>query len=262
MSARWLVLGILVAGCGGTTGSALVQFTGAAGGPEGISAGAPYLTGAGYTLTLDRARLHLGAVYLNQSNPSAGRGHTGCVQPGAYGGELFGPLDLALLSAALQPFPGSGDGTQTQALSAEVWLLEGDIDAPDSETHVLEVAGSATRGGGRWPFSATVTIGQNRMKPAPSLAQPGANPICQQRIVSPIAPAGGALTPTEGGALTLRIDPRAMFEGVDFSLLGDGTSVPATPYVIPDVLGGISDQLFGGLRAAAGVYAISWTAAP
>jgi hypothetical protein len=253
-----LILFALVAGCSGTTGSALVQFGGAAGGPVGITPGQPYGTGAGFTLVLDRARLHLGALYLNQANPTSGRGQQACVQPGVYVGQLFGPLDLDLLSPALVPFPTSGDGTERPALSAEVWLLEGDIDAPDSQTPVLEVAGTATRGASTWPFTATITIGQNRMKPAPSLALPGANPICQQRIVSPIVPVGDTLTPTQGGTLTLRVDPRAMFEGVDFSLLGDGTTVPATPFVLPDQLGGISDQLFGGLRAAAGVYAITF----
>jgi hypothetical protein len=253
-----LCLFVLVAGCNGTTGTPLVQFGGAAGGPPGIAPGQPYETGAGYTLVLDQAQLHLGAVYLNQGTPSSGRGHQECVQPGVYVGELFGPLDLDLLSPSLVPFPTGGAGTERPAPSAEVWLLEGDIDAPDSQTHVLDVSGTATRGAGTWPFTATITIGQNRMKPAPSLALPGANPICQQRIVSPIVPVGDTLTPTEAGSLTMRVDPRAMFEGVDFALLGDGTTPPAAPYALPDQLGGISDQLFGGLRAAAGVYAISF----
>lgn len=239
-----------VVGCKGTTGNAIVSFSGLAGGPADSSPGIPYLTGSGYQLTLERAQLHLGAVYLNQNNPLSGAGETGCVLPGVYVGEVFGPLDLDLLSPALVPFPGLGEGTQTSARTAEVWLLEGDIDQVDSQTVVFDVAGTATKGGSSWPFSAQVTIGQNRALSPSSLALPGANPICKQRIVTPIAI---DLTPTEGGALTLRIDPRPMFDGVDFSLATPDAGTPPH-FVIPDEKGGISDQLFHGLRANAGVY--------
>ncbi len=249
-----LVVSALLTACNGTTGSALVSFSGTAQAPQGIAPGQAYQTGAGYTLVLDEARLHLGAIYLNQDNPSSGRGEVRCVLPGTYVGQIFGPVDLDLLSATPVAFPGMGEGTQTRALTAEVWLLEGDIDAPDSQTPVLEVRGSASRGADTWGFSATVTIGENRMRAPPSVAMPGANPICQQRIVTPIVPVGGEITPTDGGQLSLVVDARAMFEGVSFELLGP----PGAEYTIPDELGGISDQLFGGLRANAGVYAISY----
>jgi len=241
---------LTLAGCNGTTGNALVSFSGSAGGPADAAPGLTYTTGSGYALTLDRARLHLGAVYLNQNNPLSGAGETGCVLPGIYVGEVFGPLDLDLLSPTLVPFPGSGEGTQTTARTGEVWLLQGDIDQVDSQTVVFDVAGTATKDGTSWPFSAQVTIGQNRALAPPNLALPGANPICKQRIVTPIAI---DLTPTENGALVLRIDPRPMFDGVDFTLAMPDASTPPH-YVIPDEKGGISDQLFHGLRASAGVY--------
>jgi hypothetical protein len=252
MLSRTLVLLPFLAACG-TTGSALVTFGGVAGGPNDLVAGQPFVTGAGYSVALSEARLHLGAIYLNQDNPLSGKGDSGCVLPGIYVAQIFGPLDLDLLSSTMVSFPNRGEGTETVALTAEVWLLEGDIDAPDSQTVVLDVAGTATRGTTQWPFTASVTIGQNRAKPAPNVAMPGANPICKQRIVTPIAPVGGSLTPTNGGQLSLRVDPRAMFDGVDFSLL-DG----APPFVIPDALGGISDQLFNGLRSSTTVYSISF----
>jgi hypothetical protein len=201
--------------------------------------------------------LHFGAVYLNQANPLSGKGASGCILPGIYVGQIFGPLDLDLLSSSTKAFPTDGEGTELAALTAEVWLLEGDINTPDSETLVLDVAGTASKNGMSWPFSAMVTIGQNRMKPPPDAAMPGANPICAERIVTPIAPVGGQLTPTNGGTLELRVDPRHMFDGVDFSLLSaDPAAMP--PYVIPDAPGGIGDQLFNGLRADSGVYVISF----
>ena len=216
--------------------------------------GLAFTTGAGYALVLDRASLHLGAVYLNQSRPLSGAGETGCVLPGIYVGEVFGPLDLDLLSPALQPFPGVGEGTETAARTAEVWLLEGDIEQIDSDRTVLDVAGTATKGGVAWPFTAQVTLGRNRAVPPPNAAMPGANPICKLRIATPIAV---DLTPTDGGVLTLRVDVRHMFDGVEFSSATLVSDVPPA-YVIPDEKGGVGDQLLAGLRARAGVYDLTF----
>ena len=77
-------------------------------------------------------------------------------------------------------------------------------------------------------------------------ALPGSNPICKQRIVTPIAV---DLTPTDGGVLTLRIDPRGMFPTVDFSTL-TGTQ-------IPDTSAGAGAALFKGLLSNAGVYQLT-----
>ena len=129
------------------------------------------------------------------------------------------------------PFPTLGQATQTEARTAEVWLLEGDINRTDDSTVVLDLAGTAAKAGGSYPFSATVTIGQNRAEPPPDVAMPGANPVCHQRIVSAI---DVDILPMNGGALTLRIDPRGMLNGIDFSLLTSG------------------------LRANFGVYEFSW----
>ena len=63
-----------------------------------------------------------------------------------------------------------------------------------------------------------MTIGENRQQPVQNPALPGSNPICEQRIVTPIAV---DFTPTDGGVLTLRVDPRGMFNAVDFQLGDD-----------------------------------------
>jgi hypothetical protein len=251
MSVRPLLLLALLASCDATTGGDLVQFGGAAGGAPGVTAGVPFTTGSGWTVSLDRAHLHFGAVYLNESVPISGRGEQPCVQDGIYVGQIFGPLDLDLLSDALVPFPVLGQGTETPAHTAEVWLLEGDINRTDDAAEVLGLSGTASRAGATYPFHAAVTIGANRATPPPSLAMPGANPICEKRIVSPIPV---DLTPTRGGALTLVVDVRGMLNGLDFSL--------ATPdgagFVIPDEAGGAGGQLFAGLHASVGVYTLSF----
>lgn len=250
------VLVVLVTGCDGTTGSALVRFSGAAGGPTDIAPAQPYLTGYGYSLVLERARLHFGAVYLNRNVPLTGAGESDCVLPGTYVGQLFGPLDLDLLSPTLVDFPSAGEGTQTEARTAEVWLLEGDIGRTDDDTVVLDVSGTAEKDGSTYPFTGKVTIGQNRALPPPDVAMPGANPICRQRIVTPIAV---DLMPQDGARLVLRVDPRRMFDGVDFTLAPPDPASPGA-YLIPDEKGGIGDQLFHGLRRNDGVYAFSFEA--
>jgi hypothetical protein len=250
---------LALAACNDTTGQSIVSFTGRAGGAA-FDATTPFTTGSGYTVTLTKAQFHLGAVYLNQYNPESGAGTMPCVLDGIYVAQLFGPVDLDLLSPSMVTFPQPGSGTEALAHTAQIFLLEGDINAPDSTEPVLELAGTAQKGTMSWPFSATVTIGENRLPQVNDVSEPGANPICAQRIVTPIEPVGGSITPTNGGELTLGVDVRHMLDGVDFVYLTDGdTPAPAPPYVIPDELGNtVSDQLFAGLRSEANVYAISY----
>jgi len=241
------VLAILLAGCSGTTGSNLVTFQAQAGGPADATVPLVFDTAFGYHVSLTRAQLRVGAVYLNTSLPTSGAGATSCVLPGIYVAEAFGPVSVDLLSPVLQPFPAAGEGTQTQATTAEVWLTGGDVNAPIDPTVILDVAGTASSAAGTFPFQAAVTISSNRAIPVLTPALPGSNPICKQRIVTPIAV---GLTPTNGGVLTLRIDPRGMFQTVDFAT--------ATGGVIPDSSAGPGAALFKGLLSNAGVYQFTW----
>jgi hypothetical protein len=251
---RLIVLALVVTGCGGTTGSALVSFSATASGPADATGGAlAFTSGFGADVVLTLARLHLGAVYLNQSVPASGAAAGPCVSPGIYVGEAFGPLDVDLLSPTAQPFPVRGEGTQTAARTAEVWLTQGDVNADTDSTVILEVAGTAQQGGQPYPFTGAVTISANRKANVTSPALPGASPICHQRIVTPILV---DLTPTNGGTLHLQVDPRPMFDGVDFTALG-AAGVPS--YVIPDDSAGAGGALYRGLHANACVYTFTWS---
>ena len=213
-------------------------------------------------MSLTSAQLHFGAVYLNMSVPSSGGPQEPCVLPGIYVGQAFGPcdasgrcgVDVDLLSPSLTTFTTSGEGTVNQAVEAEVWLTGGDINAAQDATPILQVAGTATRGSDTWPFTSTITISGNRAVPPPNAAMPGANPICRQRIAS-LIPIDFTLD--DGGTLDVRIDPRGMFDSVDFSTLGAPGS--ATPLVIPDTSSGAGQALYKGLLANAGVYRFTWT---
>lgn len=253
------LLVLFVAGCGGTTGSGLVTFTARAGGPAGILAGGPleFDTGSGYHVSLTRARFHLGAVYLNMSVPSSGGPEEPCVLPGIYVAEAFGGIDLDLLSPDLLTFPTPGQGTVNRAVEADVWLTGGDINAADDTTPILQAAGTASKGTQTWPFSATVTIGTNRAVPVQNPAMPGSNPICRQRIAS-LIPVDILLT--DGGTLDLRVDPRGMWNGVDFSSLT--TSGNPHSFVIPDQPGGAGGALYKGVLSNSGVYQFTWMDKP
>jgi len=265
---QFALLALLVAGCGDTTGSALVAFSATAAGPSDATGGpisfsyvAVPATGTSPAVTaqvtLTRATLHIGALYLNQSVPLSGAGAAPCILPGIYVAQIFGPIDVDLLSGSPQAFPVQGEGTQTEAKTAEVWLTGGDVNAQQDPTVILDVEGTAVEGGETYPFTGIVTIGTNRAKQVTNPATPGANPMCRQRIVTPILV---DITPSSGGTLALQIDPRPMFNNVDFAAKGALTQVSTSPlqYQIPDANTGAGKALYGGMFVNSGVYSFTW----
>jgi hypothetical protein len=274
-----LAIALCATGCSGSTGSGLVTFAARAGGPADVTPGGPLEFESGsYHVSLTQASFHFGAIYLNKSVPVSGAPATPCVLPGVYVGQVFGAcnesgvcgVDLDLLSPELTTFSVSGEGTADEARVAEVWLTSGDVNAATDLTPALIVAGTASRSGQMWPFRATVTISANRQLPVQNPAMPGSNPICKQRIVTPICldvpehncrqkenqeVTGFILS--NGGTLDLRVDPRPMFNSVDFAALtpeADGS------YVIPDTLGGVGGVLFNGVKSRASYEQITYTA--
>jgi len=245
----------LGAACTGTTGSALVAFPAYVAGPPDASEtqSLAFTSGRGWDVVLDLAVLHVGGVYLNRSLPISGAQATSCTLPALYVAEVSGGKDIDVLSPRLQPLPALGEGTESPALAGEVWLTSGDVNAGDDATPIVQVHGIAARGGVSREFRGVLTIGKNRAVPARDPAQPGANPICKQRIVSPIPI---RITPREGGALVVRVDPRAWFANVDFSALeADESGV----YAFRDDSGDQpSIALFQSVRGSSGVYDFAW----
>lgn len=252
IAAALLVAGL--GGCVGQTGGDTVVFPVAASGPSDATAGQPlvFMSG-GFDVTLTRAKLHVGAVYLNQSAPVSGGQATGCYLTGTYVAEETSSLEVDLLDPAPQRFPAPALGITDPAVRVgEVWLAGGDINAASDSTAILVVAGTATQGGTALPFTGTLTIGTNRQAQTSGAA--GGSPICKARIVSPIP---APVTVQATGGLLLRIDPRRFFELVDFSQL------PVDPQsggrVFPDGPGVVAAQnLFSNLHSIA-PYTFSWS---
>jgi hypothetical protein len=244
--------------CIGTTGSNIVTFDAYAAGPADANGQAlSFTNGRGWSITLTRARLHIGAVYLNRSVPVSGGQERECFLPGVYVAEVLRGIDIDALSPALQPFPERGSGTEDLAATGEVWLSGQRIDALDDRTVIADVAGTATRGGESMRFEATLTIGRNRVAVSTDPARPGARPLCAERIVTPIPV---SVTPHDGGALIVRVDPRAWFSNVELGEL-EKVSPDSDLRRFPDETAGQpATNLYNGLRSASGVYAFSFVA--
>jgi hypothetical protein len=251
------ISGLALTSCIGTTGSDLFTFDAAAAGPADAVAGQPlsFSTGRGYQVTLSRARVHVGAVYLNKAIPVSGAQATSCVLPGVYVAQVTAGLDIDALSPVLQPFPAQGEAIEARAIAGEVWLTGGDVNAAEDSTVILDVAGTAEKAGMAYPFEGQLTIGNNRLGPINDPSQPGAHPICKERIVSPIPL---RLDVRSGGSLLLRVDPRGLFQNVEFSGL-DQASVSPPLYRFSDATEGQpSVNLYGALGSREGTYELLW----
>jgi hypothetical protein len=239
--------------CLGDTGGELIEFEAYAAGPATLDATEPYRfrNGLGYDVTLAEARLHIGAVYLNQSRRSSVSADSGCQLAGIYVAEVPGGVDVDILNPSLQKFSVSGFAESVRALTGEVWLMGGDVTSESDPTVILRVRGTAERDGDAMDFEGELTIDAGKRAQPEDPALPGKNPICKSRIVTPITV---DLTPISGGQLVVRIDPAGMFANVDFDRLEDG--------VFRDDSGDQpSANLYAGMRAAGGVYSITWESA-
>jgi hypothetical protein len=248
---------VAIGGCVGSTGSELVTFHAAAAGPKDAVLGSPltFTTPRGFHVVLTRARVHVGAIYLNQSVPVSGSQATSCTLPGIYVAEVTEGVDVDALSPEPQPFPSDGRGTSEHAAAGEVWLTTGDVNADDASMAVVDVAGTADRDGVFFPFEGRVTIGKNRILPPKDPAAPGTNPICRQRIVSPIL---ADLSVHAGGTLLLRIDPRGWFVNVDFTEIPKVSEAPLYRFA-DEPAGAASNSFYAGVRATSGVYTFGGT---
>jgi hypothetical protein len=249
-------------GCVGTTGADIVDFDAAAAGPRDARAGEPlsFTNDRGFAVELERATLHVGAMYLDQTFPVSGAQSATCILPGTYVAEATLGRDVDLLDPSPQAFPGGGHGTTLEARAGQVWLTHDDVDAvvdPTGEP-ILDFEGTVVVEGEQRPFTGIVTISSNRQT-AGQVA--GASPVCKERIVSPIET---RVSVELAGSLLLRIDPRLLLVNVDFAALPLTTS----GYVFSDdpsdeTYGQPSVNLYsnlhsGGSLAGPSLYVFSW----
>lgn len=249
---RLFSLLLVTAACIGTTGSERVSFQAfAASAVDVRDHRLQFVNGRGWNITLTKATLHVGALYLNRSVPVSGGQERACFLPGVYVAQVLEGADIDTLDPALQPFPVGGNGTADRAVTGEVWLTGGRIDEQEDRTTIASVEGTATKDGASMRFEGTITIGSNRLPAQTDPARPGANPLCAARIVTPIPT---NIVPQDGGSLVLRIDPRGWFANVDLAELPPVTPDSDLHRFADENTDQPSTNLYGGLRAATGVY--------
>jgi hypothetical protein len=259
-----LSLGLISAGCIGSTGGALVSFPAAAHGitragaeshPDGNHTTDPleFDTQSGWSVALTRASVAIGAIYLSAARPLQNVRESACYSPALYVGEVRSARVVDLLDPTPQPFPALGDGIADRALSGEVWLgSTAAVDADTDKTVVLSVAGTARKNGVSIPFKGDFTISSNRKKAPQSEAQPGSNPLCQQRIIAPIFVDFPVTNAGPGNGLDLEIDARSFFQAVAFDELPAPLAAGEPRLFIDREEGQPSTSLYQGLRANRG----------
>jgi hypothetical protein len=252
---------LVLCACLGTTGNTIVHFRAAAAGPADAVAAAPleFTTDIGWHVVLSKAVLHVGAMYLTEAIGSSAHSASPCIAPSTYVAEVTtdagatAGIDVDILSPTLRYFPNLGEGTNLEAKAGQVWLTGGDVNQKDDPTTILHIEGTADKGGRSVAFIGDLTIGENRITPPTDATKPGSPPTCSWRIVSPIAV---DLVPEDGGTLLLRVDPRNLFIGIDFSTLQEISQSPPQ-YAFAN--NGSNDRpLYQQLHSAGSVYQFSW----
>lgn len=250
-----LACGFALAACVGTTGGEVVAFGAQLAGPAEVAGHRlAFTSGRGLPVTLTKATVRVGAVYMNRSKPIPVAQEKACIATGTYVGEVLGGAEADLLSGAPVRFPRGGQGTSEPAVTGELWLNGGDIDALEDKTIVASVEGEVVLPAGTKAFRGAITFGANRRSAAIDPARPGADAPCKQRIVAPVPI---DLSLAEGGLLTVRVDPRAWFALVTFDDLREEGGV----LVFDDAdTNASSIGLADGVRAPQGVYRFEWAA--
>lgn len=273
-----LVLSVGPVGCG-STGSARFAFTATAAGIErDPTQPFSFVNETGWSITLTRANVTLGPVYLNVIAPlndgptsllprlgvRRAFGDDDHLGGGREVGEVLGQVTFDALAPTPTPFPVAGTMTQEQIRTAEIWLWPPPDQAPETlniESPSVDVAGEAVRGDTRVRFRGALILNDawtTDAKPGDRSAQP----VTSLRKVRGVPT---TFFPTQGGSLAIRFDVRALFRGADFSNLAanpadrDGTKILVQSRTGRLTTDQVMRNLFQGLRASTGTYAVRWS---
>ena len=266
-------------GCG-ATGSKRFAFearvAGAARTDGSASGPLTFVNETGWTVTLTKASVTLGPVYLNVIAPlrptafnrleairlahAAGESH---LEGGRVVGEVLGQVTFDALSPAEVPMAPPGTILEEEVRTLDLWFYPPPGVAPETvktDTVALDVAGEATKGTDDVRFRGALVL-DDAWLPNAQAGQTGAQTITSVRQVRGI-PAD--FTPTEGGHLTLRFDVRACFRGADFSNLAANPRDPDGTRILVQAKSGkvttdqVMTNLYQGMRASTGTYAAQW----
>lgn len=262
-------------GCAGTTGTKKVPFEAFAGGTA--EAARPFVNERGFEVTLARAELVFGPVYLNVIAPrqatTASRGpllrwlegeafahgedHLGS---GRVVGEVLGQVRVNALSDTLVPFPTPGMVTNESVRTLDVWFYPPAGQDPETKDvpAALVVEGSAARAGNRIAFRGALVFDEAWL-PEAEVGSREARTLPDIRRVRGIAT---SFTPDDGGRLVVRFDVRALFRGADFdTIAGNPTDRDGVKRLVQSRTAGtdqVMTNLFQGIKSTTGPWVVRW----
>jgi hypothetical protein len=275
---------VFTAACSGTTGSQRFAFDAKIGGAATLPTAkadpiAPLVfdNERGWTISLERANVTVGPVYLNVLAPlrvslwdrlvpsawASGESHQA---GGRVVGEVLGQVQFDALSSTLVSFPVRGVVLQEQVRSLDLWFFPEPgvtAESPTLATTALDVAGMAERKNAlaapeKVRFRGKLTLSDDWL---PTQGKRGAVSIADVRKVRGI---GGNFVPTEGGELHIRFDVQQVFRGADFDSLSnnpadaDGTRVLVQAKSGKVTVDQVMTNLYQGLRQTEGTYQVKW----
>jgi hypothetical protein len=265
-------------GCAGGTGSQRFSFEARVGGSGPATTETHTFTNQkGWVISLHRANVTLGPVYLNVIPPLSdsrasvwdlfvrpawahGDGH---LDSGRMVGEVLSQVTFDALSGELATFPSRGTITQEEVRTAELWFYpppKVPVDALDPETVALDVAGSATRGDESVRFRGHLELNDDWISEQTQGTRGNQSIAAIRKVRGVPAP----FFPTEGGWLEIRFDVTRLFRGADFSSLehnktdADGTKVLEQRQTTAVNRDQVTTNLFQGLRETNGTYSVRW----
>jgi len=263
-------------GCASTTGTKKIPFEAFAGGTS--EAARPFVNAKGFEVTLRRADLVFGPIYLNVIAPrqgitaglmgllereafAAGEDHLGS---GRVVGEVLGQVRVDALNDALVPFPVPGVATNEGVRTADVWFFPPIGQDPDTPNvpPALVVEGTAARGGRTVAFRGALVFDETWL-PEAAIASREARTLADIRRVRGIA---AQFVPDDGGRLVVRFDVRALFRGADFDALAQNPAdADGTKRLVQGRASGVDQvmtNLFQGIKSTTGPWLVRWEAAP
>lgn len=262
-------------GCAGTTGTKKVAFEAYAGGVA--ASRLPFTTERGFEVTLTRATLTFGPVYLNVIAPRSattvegtrerfsferyahahGEDHLGS---GRVVGEVLGQVTIDALSSNLVRFPVPGVVTNESVRTADVWFYPGDGQDPETKRvpAALSIEGVARQSGKVTPFRGALVL-DDAWLPEAAAGSREARTLADIRRVRGIAT---SFVPDEGGRLEIRFDVRPLLRGADFGALeSNPTEADGAKRLVQAKATGadqVMTNLFQGLKSSSGPWDVRW----
>jgi len=271
------ILSVGPVGCG-STGSVRFAFDARiAGVARDVTQPLTFVNERGWTITLEKANVTVGPVYLNVIAPlrddessfvpwigvRRAFGDDDHLGAGRDVGEVLGQVTFDALSPSFTSFAVQGTMTQEQVRTAEIWFWPPPDQTPEAvniDSPVIDVAGEAVRGDVAVRFRGALILNDAWT----SDAKPGersAQPVTALRKLRGIPT---SFFPTEGGALEIRFDIRPLFRGADFSNLAsnpadkDGRKILIQSKTGKFTTDQVMRNVFQGLRASTGTFAVRW----